>query len=315
MPGPSQSPRDSADWLAWLVRLLAVAVLCARLMTPTEGAALGETLGCAVASFLVLALAGLAWGAGSLDWPRLNLLDLLAAALCGFPVLSAAVHFGSGDDRALVTLAWEWGGLAATWITWRLMASQPGALEGLWRTVLAASIGLSLLGIWQHHWGLGEARAQYRQLRDEWNLLQGPGEDSESPARDSSRIRRLRHLEREMAELGIPTDEQGLKLWESRLLASTEPVGRFALANTLGGLLLVGLCGWSLVLSSNGPLTARGIALAALLSVGYCLLLTKSRTAWAGALVAGGFIVAEKLRETRGVRRTRRMASDRKSVV
>ncbi|MCY2967649.1 MAG: O-antigen ligase family protein, partial [Planctomycetota bacterium] len=179
---------------------------------------------------------------------------------------------------------------AATWFGLRTITTSAGDSRAqLWRLVASIAVAVSLLGIWQHHNGYSAARAEYTRLVDEVAELQAIIAEGSRSERATA-ARRLRELENEMLSAGIPNNERGRKLWESRLQASSEPVGLFALANTFAGFLLVGLFAWGVSvfprLTDNRQSIAHWLCFGLAISlIGYCLLLTKSRTAWGGSLV------------------------------
>ena len=95
-----------------------------------------------------------------------------------------------------------------------------------------------------------------------------------------------------------------LTLFEKRLRDSREPLGLFALANTFGGFLAV-----CLILSVNAATivawtsgqqsivrSVRNVfwtlILLVIVCLAWCLLLTKSRTAWIGTVAGLAFLVA-----------------------
>ena len=112
-------------------------------------------------------------------------------------------------------------------------------------------------------------------------------------------------IQRELARDNIPTDGASLTLFEKRLRDSREPIGLFALANTLGGFLAVGLL-LSIGLVRIDALRRSDLRwpfwvwIAMTLVISWCLLLTKSRTAWIGffAGLAFGIVQAGYLRLT-----------------
>jgi hypothetical protein len=280
------------------MRIGVAGLLVGRLCTATEGAVLGQTLGWGLLSLLLLIPAGLALSVGLLPLPRFRRIDAIWLVLCLSPIVSAAVHFGTGDDRAAVNLVCEWLGLLATWFLLRLLQCDTAAANAWPRLVAATTVGLSLLGIWQHHFGYAADRAEYLALINRQTALRtelaAPNQPSQSPAR-----RELAEIETLLFRLGVPDEGPGRKLWEARLLSSNEPVGLFALANTLAGVLLVGTVVWGLwalmtfeagrtspAMTSSRRGLERLPTCLALGVVGFCLVLTKSRTAWGGTLAA-----------------------------
>ncbi len=292
------------------LRIAFAALFVGRLLTATEGASQGSTLGWSIAALLILSLAGMVTFLGGATIPRWTGSDLVLSALCVAPLLSAAIHRGSGDARATVCLVFEWLGLAATWFGLRIITTSAGDSRAqLWRLVASIAVAVSLLGTWQHHNGYSAARAEYTRLVDEVAELQAIIAEGSRSERATA-ARRLRELENEMLSAGIPNDERGRKLWESRLQASSEPVGLFALANSFAGFLLVGLFAWGVSLfprlSDNRQSIAHWLLLGLAISlIGYCLLLTKSRTAWGGSLVVV-LLVAWTLRNQKRTSSSRR---------
>ena len=112
--------------------------------------------------------------------------------------------------------------------------------------------------------------------------------------------RELGKLQLKLESQGIPTDEMGRKQYINGLQFSNEALGPFALANTFAGFLLVSLVlAGELFRTLQGPRSKAMLAAwaAALVLLLYCLILTKSRTAWTGLLVAGGCVGPDDLGE------------------
>lgn len=282
-PG-DQQPRATAH-PAWLG--LATALLAARWLVPTESTAAGSTLWLVV---MWLALAT-AWSMVKRKFDRErpakpDRFDLAIAMLALPQVVSAILLVASsdGDGRAATNIAWEWVGLVVSFVFLRRLVSSPGHHQALMRVTVGLAIATAVLGIWQHHLGhpmlVADFDAQLAEL--------------EQATRDGD-LATQRRLQAEMAAQGIPLDGSARQLWERRLRDSREPYGLFALANSLGGflapLLLGGLAMWLSARKAGWP-PARRVGLAAmLLLLFYCLLLTKSRTAWVG-LAAGATVLA-----------------------
>ncbi|MCH2201324.1 MAG: O-antigen ligase family protein [Fuerstiella sp.] len=181
----------------------------------------------------------------------------------------------SGDRRAAINLAMAWTAIAACGCLCRLLASHPGCRRTLVNLIAGLATGLAVYGIWQSHVFYAREAESYLEKR---RII-----DSGTNPLETARI------QREFSSTGI-LDGPGRDLFEERLLNSTEPFGPFALANTLAGVLAVGL-----VLLSGGLISEWRapnhdwrklvIPLAALIVVSWCLILTKSRTAWVGTSV------------------------------
>ncbi|VAX42581.1 hypothetical protein MNBD_PLANCTO02-190, partial [hydrothermal vent metagenome] len=92
-------------------------------------------------------------------------------------------------------------------------------------------------------------------------------------------------LQKELRKIGVPTDRAGRMNWENRL-HSTEPRATFILANSFAGVLaslFVLLMIWGTSRWEKEPFFICAFVFATSL-MGYCLVLTKSRTAWVGAI-------------------------------
>jgi hypothetical protein len=189
------------------------------------------------------------------------------------------------DPRAALNLLWEWCGVAVTFFLMRRLVVTPADRRSLVLVVAATAISLSGLGIWQHYGGYSDSRRDYEKLKSEMASLEHGGRPSDSRAAVEW-DRSTQRLRAEFVRMGVPGDESARMLWEQRL-HSSEPIAMFALANTLGGVLACAAVVWLGLLVEVG----RGVprwqwptaALFAILLL-YCLLLTKSRTAFVGFL-------------------------------
>ncbi len=263
-----------------LLELWVAMLLVARLLEPPEGSVLGETLWITQLWFAGVVLWG--WDAYRRSDFRLRLGWLDAAlwvVIAGHGISTASVFWGGGDRRAALNLFWEWLGLGVSFFLLRQVLRSDEPAGRLVRVLLAAAVMLAAYGIWQHYIELPGIAADYQRLAREL-------EQSPSPAEAARQ-------QRELIEMGVPLNPSSRALWENRLLSS-EPFATFALANTLAGFLAAWLFVavddfWFQVRRPGSFLSWR--LLGRLLCLGvltYCLILTKSRTAWAGAL-AGFF--------------------------
>ena len=284
---PDQSP-------AWLA--IAISLLVARWLLPAESTVTGSTLWL-VGGWLLLAsiwaLARLrAWHIAPLNLDRFD----LAVALLVFPqIVSALLLIGASDGnaRAAANMGCEWIALLVSFVLLRRWLPHRIHFQAILRVAWSVAVGISILGIWQHHVGYQQSVADFDRL--ETQLATAIRNENTSEAR---------RLQSELVAAGIPLDGPARQLWERRLRDSREPFGFFALANTLGGflapLLLVGLAHcpttWrSWRLWPGRPRTRLALFLAGLILVAYCLLLTKSRTAWIGFTIGGMVLVGENL--------------------
>ncbi len=273
--------------LSSVLKACVAALLFARLLVPTELPQEGRTLWI-VQLWLGV---GLIWA-----WDRFREGDLrirfsrvdamLWIVVAGHALSALAVFVNGGHERYAINATWEWVGLGVSLFLMRQVIRTVADRSALLLTMLAAAVAMSALGMWQHYVFYPNAARQYQQLRSELAEL----ENAPVSQNDAARQQRLVQLRRQMAQDGVPSDDPSRKLWEQRLRSSTEPMGPFALANTFAGWLavwiVVGLGGLWSALRRDGPVWK--LIGPALLStfVAYCLLLTKSRTAWIG-LMAG----------------------------
>lgn len=282
---PFDRNAPAATWLPVAVCVL----VTSRFFLPAESAAQGDTLWIVL---LWLLCAG-AWlfDAYRNAQPR-NRPDGLTAAIallvCGHLVSALRVLLTEGDRRAALNMLWEWVGIAvAAWLIRAVLRTREGR-EQLLSMILISGVVLAGLGVWQHFIWYPRISAQFTELAE----LQSESPTvtpSENPAATTSRLRRMEALRRDLG--WIPPAEGGsAQMFRDRVQASTEPIGRFALANTFAGLLLVSLfLGLGVLLQEirrSATVVRCGGIVAGLLIIGYCLWLTKSRTAWAGVIGA-----------------------------
>ncbi|HLJ11581.1 MAG TPA: O-antigen ligase family protein, partial [Planctomycetaceae bacterium] len=281
-------PQPPRGWFERLAAALVALVMICRLLTPTEGAAGGETLWIAQLTllvFLVWVFAAYRQGGLTLD---VGWFDMAVACLCLGHIAGALVVIASeGDKRAALNMLWEWCGLGVTFFLMRQILASPAVRTGLLTAVAVTAIPLAGLGLWQHDVSYAQTRREYEKLKAEQQALELAGR----PFNPSAAVEWERALQRLRAELvrnDIPVDQAARVLWEQRLYSS-EPNGLFALANTLAGFLACASIVWLAALVYAAGRVARWqVAIGAVLAIVilYCLLLTKSRTAFVG-LAAG----------------------------
>ena len=255
-----------------------LALFMARFFVPAESAALGDTLWLVVLWLFagsVWFLAAFRTGERPLHWDRYN--AAVWVLVVGHLVAAGSVLATEGHQRAALNMFWEWVGVGLSvsllrrWMPARLLREQVAGVVCVTCVVLAG------LGVWQFAVWMPANRAlveQYQELS---------GAESLTPQEAA----RFVELQREIGGVITGGDRVAQEAFLQRLLSS-EPIGRFALANTLAGLLAVGvvvLCGGLVDCfesrRSRWRLAALGICL---LLVGFCLVLTKSRTAWLASL-------------------------------
>ena len=206
---------------------------------------------------------------------------LLIAA--GHLVSTAGVFRVEGDCRAAVNLTLEWLAICSAWRLFRSLGQDRLLASNFLQAFLAIAAGLSAFGIWQHHVFYAEQAEWYRSLRGQLDQAIG--------MHDGTGAIRAAEIMSEFQSRGIPLAGADRMLWENRLLSSSEPFATFSLANTLAGVLSVAfvlMAGQLAGRWKSGRLQSLKISILPLLQIliiSYCLLLTKSRSAWAGAAV------------------------------
>jgi len=231
---------------------ITIAGMVARLLVPTESAAAGDTLWIACVQLIGFTIFLLGrWQAG-FRFRFDPLLCCVGVVVLGHIVSGGWIYFfNEGNKRQAVNLVWEWLAIGAVCCVVRRRLSVA-------HVVLAMLIVVAAHGIWQYYVDFPALRAEYAS--------------SGSALADARRVADLKAR-------GIPVSESGLRLFADRL-SSREPLGPFALANTLGGFLAVGVAlGLATLLSTRRSIAGYIIGLALLSPMAYCLVLTKSRTA------------------------------------
>ena len=241
---------------------ITIAGLVVRLLVPTESAAAGDTLWIACLQLIGFTIFLLGrWQAGY-RFRFDPLLCCVGVVVLGHIVSGGWIYFfNEGNKRQAVNLVWEWLAIGAVCcvVRRRLAVAQ---------VVLAMVIVVAAHGIWQYYVDFPALRAEYAS--------------SGSALTDAQRLADLKAR-------GIPVSESGLQLFADRL-ASLEPLGPFALANTLGGFLAVGVSlGLATLLSTRRSVAGYLVGLVLLSPIAYCLVLTKSRTAMVA--VAAGVVL------------------------
>jgi O-antigen ligase len=275
-------------------------LLIARWLTPTEGTVQGDTLW--LTSLTLAAAAGFCWWMSrvSLERFRFGKLDAAVWLLCGSHILSSlVVIMTEGNKRSATNMLWEWLGIAVTFSLLRQTITAESRARFL-QTAVVVVAALACYGIWQPAFWYPSQLREYENLRAELTAV-----ESSSELSPQEQAKRRLELRAEFVSRGIPLSGPSLQLFERRLRDSKEPLGFFALTNTFAAFMatsLVLLAGAMLrellpkdaasraspERNNRGLLCALGIAL---LLVAYCLLLTKSRSAWGGTLVGMATLV------------------------
>lgn len=275
--------------LGWEAIGLIALFLCG-FLTTTEGSELGHNLwlACAWLGFAALTL-----------WLRSKVVsgarfrwtgqDAGVVLLITGHLLSGLFLFrGTGDVRAAINVMWQWVALGTLWFLLRIHLLQLSFRQSLLSATLVILTTLSLLGIWQNLIWFPQQAAAVQEYLD---LEQAVSSGSSLSSEEKSRYAELSEIYGN--QLGT-LDSMARQSYLARIRDSIEPIGRFALANSFAGILLVGclLHGFLLVSRfQNAKSFQRLIGIAAWVVITYCLILTKSRTATWVALPVGAIII------------------------
>jgi hypothetical protein len=277
--------------------IFAMALLTAAFLWPTEDAVNGGGLHLVILWLTLAGLIGLRYliaargkQSESLQTAGFGIVDYgVLLILIGHVLSTAYVFYVVGDRRSALNLTFEWAGLFVAWRIFRHLSLDRLQAIQILQVVTTISVGLAVMGIWQHHVFYPEQAAWYRGERSAL--------DKALAEPEGMGLFRVSEIVARFQSKGIPLEGTDRVLWENRLLSSSEPFATFSLANTLAGVLAA-----SLVLVIGQAVSARSfrrpssvtaiiVPLLQATVILYCLVLTKSRSAWAGA-VMGLVIVA-----------------------
>ncbi|HIK90367.1 MAG TPA: O-antigen ligase domain-containing protein [Planctomycetes bacterium] len=281
------------------VVILFCMMMSASMLWPSEGAINGDGLHLTLL-WLVTALVAVIvklrdhGRPDNFTWNRTQLagIGFVILLLVGFWLSTWNVFRVHGDRRAALNLTFEWSGIVAVFLIIGSRLRHQKSLQSVVALVIGLGLGTAILGIWQHHISDAQRAEWYQQQRSEL--------DTALQINDIQSSLKRSQLESDFERMKIPLNGSARQLFERRLLDSSEPVGPFALANTLGGVLSV-----AVVLLIAGVLHSlqRQVRISMfswcliggiVFVLGYCLLLTKSRTAWVGCMVGIMFLIGRQ---------------------
>lgn len=286
--------------------------LASRPLFPSEGADLGDGVA-SVMLELGTVLLGVVFALGRSGWSfRLRWVDAVIGAVVLWTLLAGVRAVSYGTSRPALNMLWEWVNYLVLWGLIRQLRLAPRERRAVLAVMMSVAVGVATYGLYQYFVEMPALRAAYRERKAELLREIGWEELGEDPVR--------------------------LSQFENRLF-SREPLGTFALTNSLAGFLLP----WTLILGSillggergassatlqgDGPprqevgqggktgrsaepvRTLGGVGfwkwpisvgrLACLAILLLCLILTKSRSAYVG-LVLGGTVVLLNSRRLSG---------------
>ncbi len=292
---------DDRESSPWLIPLLLGALLTWRWMLPVESAILGGTLSISQLS-LVLPLACAAWFVKqrrvSLIWGQQD--TILWVIVIGHWCSLLCLLKAGGDLRAAFNLCWEWTAIGCTYFSIRQSLRSKESKGDLLRLVIVVGIGMAGIGLWQHFVAYRFVLADYRSMQQSYDEL--------SQKASSGMLFRLeqeefRQLELDFQEMNVPTTGASREMFERRLADNRQPVGRWALTNSLGGLLaIITVLLVGAVITNSG---SRLMVISLLAMVIYCLYETHSRTAQAATGLGVLMLIVEKFGSDAKIRQFR----------
>ncbi len=283
--------------------LMALSLLTAEFLWPVEDAASGRGLHLVMLWLMLGMLHAVSrWRAAGmkseLRRAAFGATDLGILLIAVGHIVSTAVVFQvEGDRRAALNLTFQWMAIFAAWRLFRSLCLDRHQASQLVAGLVAIGVGLSAFGIWQHHVFYAEQSSWYLGKRAELDqaMVQGGSMQASS-------------IVAEFQAADIPLEGSDRILWENRLLSSTEPFAMFSLANTLAGILATALvlglgqlsAGWTT--GQRPRVFELTILVVQLCLITYCLVLTKSRSAWLGATVGTVIVIVIRSRASLAVK-------------
>jgi hypothetical protein len=169
------------------------------------------------------------------------------------------------DRRPAINLAWEWVALGLTYLLLRNLPRTRNESAVLAGVLVATSFAVSAYGLYQAKSELPLLQAEFRRNPQEF-----------------------------LQKMNIEPGSRGEEMVKNRLLYSNEIWSTFALANSLAGYLVgplvlglaVAFCNLVRVDVPGSRWVALAMAAPVVLVMLVCLMLTKSRSAYIGVLVA-----------------------------
>lgn len=263
-PKKDRRPTNEPSGSSMLPNFVGTGIAFLAVVTPlvsSEGSPdRGAELWLAVAWCLLLVL----WGATALMKPKLEIRwSWTESCLAGFLIwLAISTWFvaGEGNLRAAFNSFWDYAHLLIAYFLIRQWVVNDAQRHAMLSTMICLAVFVSSFAVYQYLVEMPAQRAAYAASPEQFLLDNGIDPTPGNPLRS---------------------------LFENRL-NSTEPTATFTLTNSLAGFLvpwiLISL-GWlknSFSVETNWK-RVGGLALAIVL-LGICLLLTKSRTAWLATL-------------------------------
>ncbi len=266
-------------------------LLFARWFIPAEATAEGGTIWLALISWLVAAV----WAFSQSRCERpVSCRDHWSLVVGGVIAthLIAVVCAGRSNLHVGSVLFAEWLTVGMSFVMLRSTLLTAARRRAFLRAALAVWLAVAAYGMWQHYVLFPQRAADYAVERAEFDrLLATRPTTAEEAQQLTARISQIRD---DWLAQGVPFEGPALGLFERRLRDSSEPTAFFALANSLGGMLASALVMLAVAIASQFSMSSAkrmqtlAVPFVGLAVVAFCLLLTKSRTAWVGTIAGLG---------------------------
>lgn len=188
-------------------------------------------------------------------------IDSLVVGICTLVVLSGLISIAqqSGHARSTINGLWQWTGFAIAFVVIRQLTQRVEFRTGIILLMLSVAIGISTAGLYQRWIVFPSMQSEYKNLSEE----------------------QRQQVLREGGINNVQPDSRERRMWENRLY-STDTTATFVLANSLAIFLTPWfVCALAFAMSRSHLGKPVGWAMiAGLILIGFCLILTKSRTAF-----------------------------------
>ncbi|NQT37226.1 MAG: O-antigen ligase family protein, partial [Planctomycetes bacterium] len=265
-PSPREKRTAARSARPWLLGATTALLVAGPLVPGEASAAQGHGL-LLVMLWIALAVVWLLAWLGRDRWEiRFGRLDVAVLVLIGLHTLAALWATSHAAPRPAINMLWHWVAFGLCFFMARQLVADAREARALAAVMIALAVTLAAYGIYQAAYELPQTRARYDA-------------DPDGMLRD--------------ADMWYPPGSSERLLFDKRL-QSREPLASFALTNSLAGFLtpwLIVLAGAVVAIASRAM---RGRACAIVAGCGLpvivCLLLTKSRAAYA-AVAVGAFLL------------------------
>jgi len=88
-------------------------------------------------------------------------IDALAAVLFAWVAVSALVMAGQGHARATINMAWQWAGFGVLFFLGRHLLREPAAVRAVCAVMIGLAVCLSALGFYQYFYSMPATRAEF----------------------------------------------------------------------------------------------------------------------------------------------------------